>query len=300
MADIYTDMYNPVASYIRCIVVILLLLQAAKGNAQNSVWTSAKSAKKDAAGRAVKTTQRARKFKDHLQQWGLDTNYNHAFLIGGKLNSDGWSGSMYFVKRKSYNQSRVLQISFSEIKHEKETKQKGKTSPGLGNATPYVFGKVNNLYTLQVGIGKEKLLLPAVLDGNLSVSMRYSVGVSLAMLKPYYLKLIYVDNNGTNDTTHSEQHRYSRADSARFLNPNTILGASTFSRSLPEIDYVPGVFFETAIAITPGKNKSFIQVITLGINAAYYTKALPIMADQKAYPWQASLFAGIGIGKRWR
>ena len=35
------------------------------------------------------------------------------------------------------------------------------------------------------------------------------------------------------------------------------------------LQYVPGAYFEAAIAITPGKNKSFVQVITLGVNGAY-------------------------------
>ena len=55
--------------------------------------------------------------------------------------------------------------------------------PQFGNALPFVYGKINNLYTLQVGFGNEKLLLPAVVDGNLSVSFRYSLGIGLAMLK---------------------------------------------------------------------------------------------------------------------
>ena len=264
--------------------------------AQNSVWGGTNAAK----NKTTSTKHKLKDFKEHIQNWGLDTNYNHAFLLGGKLNSDGWSGSMYFVKRRSYKLNNFWQINFSEIKHDKQTKQTGSNTafPQLGNATPYVFGKINNLYTLQIGFGKEKLLLPAVLESNLSVSYRYSGGLSLAMLKPYYLKLIYEDYGGT--SAHMEEHKYSQIDSVHFLNANAILGASKWSKGLDEIDYVPGAYLETAIAITPGKNKSFVQVITLGINGALYAKSLPIMADQEAYPWQVSLFAGLVIGKRWK
>lgn len=282
--------------YFYCILSLLLLLIPATTNAQNSVWGGTNSASKKAAG----AKHKLKDFKEHLQNWGLDTNYNHAFLIGGKLNSDGWSGSMYFVKRRSYKLNNFWQINFSEIKHDKQTKQtvSNATFPQLGNSTPYVFGKINNLYTLQIGYGKEKLLLPAVLESNLSVSYRFSGGFSLAMLKPYYLKLIYENNGGT--SAHIEEHTYSKADSVYFLNINTILGASTWSKGLDEIDYVPGAYFEAAIAIIPGKNKSFIKVVTLGINSAYYSKSLAIMIDQTAYSWQVSLFAGLVIGKRWK
>ena len=285
-------------SFTKCFsgfAVIALLVLVTELHAQNSTWnTSAVTKKTEGAKHKVKD------YKKHLENWGTDTSYNRAFLIGGKLNSDGWSGCMDFIKRKNYKINKFWQISFSEIKHEKQTKQQGTNStyPQLGNATPYVFGKINNLYTFQVGFGKEKLLLQAVLDGNLSVSYRYSGGLSLAMLKPYYLKLIYIDNGGA--SAHLEQYTYNQSDSAYFLNPNSILGASKWTTGLGNIDYVPGVYFETSIAIIPGKNKYFIQVVTLGINGACYAKQLPVLIDQVALPWQVSLFASFAIGERWK
>ena len=285
-------------SFIRLSCSIIGCVFAFQVHAQNSVWNTA-GAKKSATGKTDKAKHKLKDAKDHVQRWGLDTAYTHAFLAGGRLNSDGWSGGINFVKRKSYSTSSIWEIQFSEIKHEKQQKQKGKGYPELGNATPYVFGKINNLYTLHVGFAQEKLLLPAVIDDNLSVSFRYSAGLSLAMLKPYSLKLIYIDNSGTRDSMHVEEHTYNRADSAKFLNTNTILGASTWTRTLPSITYVPGVFAELAMTITPGKLKSFVQVISLGIHGAYYAQNLPILADNKSYPWTVNLFAGLGIGKRW-
>ena len=95
-----------------------------------------------------------------------------------------------------------------------------------------------------------------------------------------------------------EQHTYSLQDSVEFLNTGTILGASSWSKGLGEINYVPGAYFQTAFAIMPVKNKSFVQMITLGINAAIYAENLPIMIDQKAYSWEVSLFAGLAIGEK--
>ena len=276
-------------------------LRPPAATAQTSTWGT-NSVKSAGAEKAKSAKNKLKDFKDHLQKWGMDTSYNHAFLIGGKLNSDGWSGSMYFVKRKNYHISNFWEISFSEIKHEKQTKLQGSNGafPDLGTATPYVFGKINNLYTLQIGYGKETLILPAVMEGNISVSFRYSAGLSLAMLKPYYLKLIDVDYSNNPTTATLEQQKYNHSDSALFFNTSDILGAASWAKGLGEITYVPGAYLQTAFAIMPGKNKAFIQVVTLGINADLYAETLPIMADQKAYPWQISLFAGLGIGKRWK
>ncbi len=269
--------------------------------AQNSVWGSVADVKGKAGKKVAGTKQKMKNLKEQVQNWGLDTNYKHAFLIGGKLNSDGWSGCMNWAHRKNYNLNNFWQISFSEIKGEKQVKQMSTGSyPQFGNPSAYVFGKINNLYTLQIGWGQEKLLLPSVMEGNISLSFRCNYGFSLAMLKPYYLKLVYTDYVGTTQIDHLEQQKYSQADSATFLKTSAIMGASTWSKSLTEIHYVAGGYFEMSFDITPGKAKTFIQVLNLGVNAAVYAKPLPIMVDQTTTFWQANIFAGLIIGKRWK
>jgi hypothetical protein len=282
-------------------IACLLLLSVAVQGQTPAVWGSTTSAaRKNAADQVAKSKKKFKDIKKHLQEWGLDSNYNHELLVGGKVNSNGWSGSFYYLIRKSYKVSNLWEVHFSEIKHDKQDKLQGTNSafPQLGAASPFVYGKINNLYTLQVGFGKEVLLLPAVMDGNLSVSFRYSGGFSLGMLKPYYLKLIYTDS--VTALPYLATQKYSGTNSERFLNTGAILGAAGFTKGLGDMIYVPGAYLEACFVILPGNSKSFIQAITLGANAAFYSRSLPVMADQKAYPYQASLFAGLAIGKRWK
>lgn len=268
-------------------------------NAQSSVWNNAKSIKKE---KREKASNKLKAYKDHLQHWGIDTNYDRGLLIGGKANTNGWSGCVYYLRKRSNKATDIWLLSFSEIKHEKQLKQQGnnKLYPELGNATPYIFGKINNLYTLQIGYGRQKLLLPNVVEGNLSLSIRYSGGLSLAMLKPYYLKLVYIDYSLPNEPAVLKEEKYTEANSETFLNSGKIRGAAHWDKGLDEIDYVPGAFAEFAFVIEPAKNKTFVQAITLGANVSFYSKDLAIMANQQAYPWQACLFAGIALGKRWK
>jgi len=278
----------------------LLFHVALQSHAQSSVWDGGKDAQKSVKEKKEKTKSTFKDYKEHVQQWGMDTSLPHTLLLGAKANTNGWSGCIYRLKKiKGTTTSKFWQISFSEIKHDKQIKEQGTglSTLSLGNPSPFVFGKINNLYTLQVGLGKEQLLLPAVVEGNISVSFRYNCGLSLAMLKPYYLKLVYTDN--ASGSPYLKEEKFDSTNSAKFLNANSILGASKWSKGLNEISYVPGIYFDAAIAIQPGKNKLFVQVITLGANVAIYDRSLPIMADQQAYPWQASLFAGLALGKRW-
>lgn len=138
------------------------------------------------------------------------------------------------------------------------------------------------------------------MDGNVTVGYRYSIGVAMAILKPNYLKMMQIDYTITPSTAILVENKYTREDSALFLNPQMILGASRWEKSLSEMQYIPGCWGEAAITIVPGKAKTFVQVITLGANASLFANNLPIMQGQHAYPWQACLFAGLGIGKRWK
>jgi hypothetical protein len=265
--------------------------------AQQNVWNSSASAKH-------KAFNKVSAFKTHLDRWRIDSNYNHALAIGGKLNGNGWSGLLYYQRKINGWQSHFFQLSFSEIKHEKQIKQERSNTawPQLGGGLPFVFGKINNLYTLHLGHGREILLLPGVLNGNMSVSFRLQAGVALAMLKPYYLKLAYVtyDTAGSIKEEAAYEEKYTEANKDKFLNTGYILGASKWNKGLGEIQYIPGGFADAAIVIEPQKNKTFIKTVTIGANFAFYSKELPIMAEQKAQPYTATVFVGISLGKRWR
>lgn len=289
-----------IIQYIACVSMVIVFTMT-RMNAQDNLWSNPKNTGTKAKQKINKGKSGIKKWKDHLSNWGMDDSYNHQFALGSKLNSNGWSGAAYYFKRTSKTQLNVWQISFSEIKHEKQLKQKRENTryPQLGAATPYVYGKINNLYTVQVGYSKQQLLLPGVVDGNLSVSFRYGGGFSLALLKPYYLRLVY---NSTSDpeSAYVKEEQMNDENNEIFLAHNQNIGASKWSKGLADIKPIPGAFLEAAVVIEPAKSKLLVQTITLGVNGAFYSQSLPIMAELKAYPWQGSLFVGISLGKRWK
>ncbi len=242
------------------------------------------------------------KWKEHIHEGAKEDIYTKQLAIGGKLNTNGWSGCVYYLKKTDPGKHDIWQLSFSEIKHEKQVKQQkeNKAYPELGRPVPFIYGKINNLYTIQIGYGQELLLLPGVVFGNLSVSFRYGAGISLAMLKPYYLKIVHIDNTLANPTPELKEEKYGTVNADTFLRNQDILGASKWSKGLGETKLVPGIYAEGCFAIEPAKQRGFVQTILVGGNIAYYTKALPIMAEVKALPWQGSLFVGLSLGKRWK
>lgn len=288
--------------YITCFCSVMLLgMIPLKSIAQKSIWDEDKQAGKKTTGKITKDISRVKKWGNHIKERGLANDYDHELLAGGRLNSNGWSGGVYYFTKKKTGTYNFWQLHFSEIKHEKQIKQQPVKNnyPDLGAATSFVFGKVNNLYTLQLGFGQEQLLLPGVVEGNLSVSFRYNIGASLAMLKPYYLNLIKVNYTQPAPVATIREAKYSDSTAELFLSPQFIHGADKWSKGIGETKLVPGLYAEAAFVIVPNP-KGFIEVITLGANGAFYTKQLTIMAERPAHPYQVSLFAGLAIGKRWK
>ncbi len=253
---------------------------------------------KDKAG---KKTSVVKSWKDNILQWGLDSNYNHALSSGGRLNTNGWTGGIYYTRQRSAGKKTVWLLQCSEIRHEKEIKQQrsGDDYRELGPFRPFLAGKLNYVYTLQVGYGREQLLFPALLDGHASVSFRYAAGPSFAVLKPVYLNLIYTEYN-PDPVSHIRSEQYDEHNAALFLDPHKILGADKWSRGISESKLIPGLFTEAMFIIDPGRPQAFVKSVTVGGQFAYYVKNIAIMADRKACPYQMCFFVGLNLGKRWK
>ena len=280
---------------------LLILLLAQASYAQQSVWEGGKEKMTAVKEKGAKQVSKIQQWKKHVQEWGLDPQYNHALSLGLRLNTNGWSGGVYYLKQQSAGKKTIWQLHFSGIQHEKEIKQQrtGTTYNYLSKNTAYSLGKIYSAYTLQLGYGQEQMLFPALLDGNLSLSLRYTAGPALALLKPYYLKLLYVEYT-PEEHAYMQVERFSAGNADHFLNPAYILGSEKWSKGLGETRFIPGLFAELAIALEPEKPKSFVKTITIGGNAAFYSSRIELMAERKAYPYQASFFVGLAFGKRWK
>ncbi|RKE52415.1 hypothetical protein [Sphingobacterium detergens] len=270
-------------------------------NAQQSIWEGGNEKMTNLKEKGTNNASQVQQWRKHIQEWGLEKDFNHSMSLGLRLNTNGWSGGIYYLKQTSAGKKTIWQLHFSGLVHEKEIKQQrtSTTYSYLTKNTPYSLGKINSAYTLQLGYGQQEMLFPALLDGNLSLSLRYAAGPALALLKPYYLKLLYLDYI-PEETAYMLVERFSSINAEHFLNSGYILGSEKWSKGLGETRFIPGLFAEIAIAIEPERPKSFVKTITIGGNVAYYSSKIELMAERRAYPYQASFFVGLAFGKRWK
>lgn len=246
---------------------------------------SRKAAKKE---QAAKDAERIRKLKADAETGTIIFNKQSA--VNFALHNDGYSIGFEKGKFTSIHNSNLWWINLGERKSTKEEKTQSTSGTNIGN--PYIYGKINNFYYLKVGFGKQLLLAGKNSANGVAVQAIYGGGVSLGMLKPYYLEAYKVNN--TNET---EMIKY--ADSAdRFLEPTNIVGSAPFGKGFGEIKFVPGFFAKAALRFEYGKLNDIIGAIELGLNAEFYTQKMPIMALAKEKNFFISSYISFIFGSR--
>ena len=217
--------------------------------------------------------------------------------VGFRLNTNGWSAYTDIGKVKAldskrsdmFYKTRVLQVEFTEKKDPKEEKITSDIASSSGGSSKYIYGKINNFYALKLGLGFTKMIAGKPDPGAVSIHWLNVVGVSLGMLKPYYLN-VYGDPDAI---------KYTPSTESQFLNQQTIEGNAGFSKGLSEMKFIPGGHFKSALHFDFSTNRKNIFAAETGINVEYYSQAIALMANQTGAPYFVDLFIAIQFGRRW-
>lgn len=249
---------------VKKIIIYLLFFAPFLSTAQS---TDKKEIRKE---KAAREDARIKKMQKDAEQGALIFNKQSAFSIS--LRSDGYGFGYEHGKYKKINKTNLWWFTFGERKHPKEEKLMQQAS-GFQVGNPYIYGKENNFYFLNIGFGKQLLLGSKSAKNGIAVSANYGGGVTLGMLKPYYLDVI--TQAGTRDNIKYED------DPATFLDPNYILGSASFGKGFNEIKYVPGVFAKGALRFDYGRFNDIVSALEVSVSGEYYTQKMPIMLLNK-------------------
>ncbi len=224
---------------------------------------------------------------------------------GFRLNTDGWSLIVESGKAKTedtrridmFHDVRILQFEFSERRHPKELRIYGMDGAKQSDKM-YSFGKLNNFYSFKFNYGYRKMIAGKPYPKAVSVHWVYAGGLTIGLLKPYYVDAYVSKDNGS--TYERESIKNSPENSLYFLNTPFVIGSSGFSKGLGEIKIVPGLHLKTALHFDYTPNKFNVAAIEVGATGEFYTSKIELMANQKAVPYFFNLYAGIQFGKRSR
>lgn len=215
--------------------------------------------------------------------------------FGLRINSNGWSlfSDLGSIKSRDAKHSdmfynvRLWQLEITEKKHPKQ--HKISNQGGGTGSNSYIYGKINNFYALKLGRGYMRMLAGKPDPGSVSIHWLYAGGVSLGMLKPYYLN-VYSDPNAI---------KYGDGTKEDFLNQYLIQGNAGFAKGLGEMKYIPGFHVKSAIHFDFSASRKSVIGVEAGFNAEYYTQEVQIMANQPASALFLDLYVAFQVGRRW-
>ena len=203
-----------------------------------------------------------------------DPPFKKHSIFGLKLNSDGYGISYESGKYLTVRKTRLLQFELNEKFHPKEERVSS-IPDAFGNVTHVKFGKANNFFQFKVGYGQQYLIGGKANKNGVAVSAIYAGGLSLGIIKPYYVD-VEDANNG------NEQIRYKFSDSIPTNSDYGVIGASGLTVGWNEVKFKPGIHAKTALRFDYGRFNETVTALEAGLNAEYYTSDIL----QMTYPTQ--------------
>lgn len=235
-----------------------------------------------------------------------DIVFHKEFAGAGILHSHGFGVSFRFAQIKDIYKKKVSEFSLMDMKHPKEVRQQSLFALGNRSAKGYVYGKINNFYTLNYTIGRVRNLAEKARKSGVAVGYYYGIGPSLGLLKPYYLEVI-VERDGRLVT---EDIKYSPETEQQFLNNNLIYGSSGFTKGLNEMKFHAGLQAKLAINFDWASYDELVKGLEVGAVINAYSpelgglfdgdiKGVQLVAKQPDNYFFTSFYLNIFFGKRW-
>jgi hypothetical protein len=210
--------------------------------------------------------------------------------FGIKLNTDGYGIFYEHGKFKTINKTRLWWAELGERKNSKEEKLTNTDAFGFTIGNPFIYGKVNNFYYLKLGLGEQRLIGGKGNKNGVATSLIYGGGLSLALMKPYFLQVPDSSTGGTKDIDYWQ-------DSTTFLN-GPIIGASGFTKGFGNIKYVPGAYIRAALRFDYGRYNEILSAIEVGINAEFYSQKVEQMALNPKHNLFFNAYLALVFGSR--
>jgi hypothetical protein len=253
---------------------------------------------KDRGAAAAEKAQKKQEKKEKINQLikqeeegALIYQKQHAY--GFNFHTDGWSFFYEKGKYKTITKTGLWWVSFGERKHPKEERiPTVSSSGGLLIVSSYTYGKVNNFYSLNVGIGEQRLIGGKGNKNGVAVSLIYGGALAAGLLRPYYLEVIN-PSTGARD-----QIRYTTTNKSLFLDASGIIGKGGLTKGWNEVNFVPGFQAKTALRFDYGRYNELLSAIEVGLHASYYTKPMPMLLDVPEKKFFFNAYVSLCFGKR--
>ena len=214
--------------------------------------------------------------------------YSHQNTFKIALHSQGLGLGFKIGKIKTVNLTRNW---FGEAVSLRSLKEIKTITISQYTTRPFVYGKLNYAYVLRFGFGEDRLIYGKPYWGGVETRWTYSVGASLALLKPYYYYVIGYQPSASGDYVETIEER-------TFEPGLNILGRAAFTKGLLETKVSPGVNASVGLSFEVGKARTRAQSIDVEVKAECFPIGISIMDSERKRRFFLTFMLSYNFGSR--
>lgn len=221
--------------------------------------------------------------------------FYNGYSLGGGLHSAGWWLGGKWIQNRTFATESQVEVSLFRWKHPNAFKTQ--TNPD-DRGSAYTPGLLNEAFSFQAGWGTSYLWMERGLHHGVELRGTWSAGLSLALLKPVYLQIIYANED---PETSKDQPFIQRAEAyePNRHNAGNIAGASSFFKGLDSLGVVPGLYAKGGLVALWGQQRKAPMAVEIGLMGGVYIKPLTVMAFVDRTPILACVYLSYQMGRRY-
>jgi hypothetical protein len=224
--------------------------------------------------------------------------YRKEMSGGIRIQTNGFSIFTEFGWIKNIYKTRFIQLEYQYFMDYKLKKEKA-IPVGKESGRDYFYGMQNQLHTIRFGYGLRRTFADKARRNGVRFSYMILGGISLGLLKPYYLDLKYPTDTIAGGFVDVRSERYSEANKSKFINKEYISEASSISKGMNQMQPVPGLHVKTGINFDWGTRDEYVKALEAGVMADFYYKQLPTLINRQNRFYRFSAYLSFQFGKRW-
>ena len=224
--------------------------------------------------------------------------YEKEFTGGIMFHTRGYGINIRSLKFKDGYNKWGFEFDLVSIRHPKEIKFPSQLY--FNSTRSFVYGKLNGLYSLRVGYGRDKILIDKTDKGSISISWITFGGASFGILKPVYLDILRETPQGlqvlSTERYDPEVHDYLQ-----------IYGQAPFFTGIEKSSLRMGIYVKSGFAFDYNWSDQKVTSLELGFVLDYFPtwfgiysdEKVPIMYEAENYSAWLQFYLTINFGKKW-
>lgn len=220
---------------------------------------------------------------------GSTLNVLYRNEASGKIYANTRGFGLLFRRGKhvTANTRSYFEIDAQTLKHPKEVKVTGDAA----DRKRFVYGKMNSVFLLRGAIGLQNVLFSKADLKAVEIRYSYSLGPTLAFVKPYYVQKTNLFRNELNQKTVPFNEDTFTQDS--------VIGRGAFVDGLADTKIRPGLTGKFNLSFEYAPYTNLIRAIETGICVDFFPQSIQMMARNPKENVMITLHVGFVFGRKW-